>query len=69
MKYNADITLKFKNGSTGARVLGPFDSIEAARDYAYRFVSESILSGKDNDDYCVVNHKIIFSSSKLVGEV
>ena len=64
MKFDADITLKFKDGSTGAKVLGPFDDIESARDYANYFVSESIRNGKrilnsqNNDDYCVVSHKI-----------
>lgn len=63
MKYEADITLKFKDGSTGAKVLGPFDSIQCARDFADRFVSESIRNGQDNDDYCVVRHKVILSEA------
>ena len=71
MKYEADITLKFKDGSTGAKVLGPFDNIESARDFADNFVSESIrngkriLNGQSNDDYCVVSHKIIVGEAVL----
>ena len=65
MKYEADITLKFKDGSTGAKVLGPFDNIESARDFADNFVSESIRNGQGNDDYCVVSHKIIVGEAVL----
>jgi len=71
MKYSADVTLKFKNGSTGARVLGPFDNIEHARIGADYYVASCIRYGErvsvseNNDEYCVVSHKIVLGEAVL----
>ena len=63
MKYQTDITLKFKDGSTGAKILGPFDYIEAARDFANSYVSEKIRKGEG--EASVVSHKIKISEFEL----